>query len=142
MRRAGHSLPELVLVLVLLGLTSLIGARVLGGWQDRLATRGAVTDAARLVARARRDAVAQHALVWLRVDSAAGELSLTARGEPFARLALGYQHGVTLSATRDSVAFDVRGLGYGAANLTLVARRGAAADTLVMSRLGRVRYTR
>ena len=32
------------------------------------------------------------------------------------------------------------GLGYGAANLTLIARRGRAADTLVVSRLGRVRY--
>jgi hypothetical protein len=47
---------------------------------------------------------------------------------------------VSLSTSRDSLAFDVRGLGYGAANLTLVARRGAAADTLVVSRLGRVRY--
>jgi hypothetical protein len=46
---------------------------------------------------------------------------------------------VRLSTSRDSIAFDVRGLGYGAANLTLVARRGSAAETLVVSRLGRVR---
>jgi hypothetical protein len=34
----------------------------------------------------------------------------------------------------------VRGLGYGAANLTLVARRGRAAESLVVSRLGRLRW--
>ena len=58
---------------------------------------------------------------------------------PLARYALGHAHGVSLVTTRDSIAFDARGLGYGAANLTLVARRGAAADTLVVSRLGRTR---
>ena len=56
--------------------------------------------------------------------------------------ALGHAHGVTLASSRDSLAFDVRGLGYGAANLTLVARRGRAAETLVVSRLGRVRVRR
>jgi hypothetical protein len=47
---------------------------------------------------------------------------------------------VSLGTTRDSIVFDARGLGYGAANLTLVARRGSAAETLVVSRLGRVRH--
>ena len=31
-------------------------------------------------------------------------------------------------------------LGYGAANLTVVARRGRTADSLVVSRLGRLRW--
>jgi hypothetical protein len=38
------------------------------------------------------------------------------------------------------MAFDARGLGVGAANLSLVARRGRFADTLFVSRLGRLRY--
>ena len=53
-------------------------------------------------------------------------------------LAIGY--GVRISASRDSMAFDARGLGMGAANLSLVARRGRAVDTLFLSRLGRIRY--
>jgi hypothetical protein len=46
---------------------------------------------------------------------------------------------VALEATRDSLAYGPDGLGVGAANLRLVLRRGAAADTLSVSRLGRVR---
>jgi hypothetical protein len=49
-------------------------------------------------------------------------------GVVLSRAALGHAHGVSLSSTRDSLAYDVRGLGYGAANLTLIARRGRAAD--------------
>jgi hypothetical protein len=48
-------------------------------------------------------------------------------------------YGVRLSATRDSMAYDARGLGYGAANLSIVAHRGRVAETLYVSRLGRVR---
>jgi hypothetical protein len=79
-------------------------------------------------------------VVSLRVDTAAATVALRARGVTLALHALGHAHGVTLSTSRDSIAFDLRGLGYGAANLTLVARRGSAADTLVVSRLGRGRY--
>ena len=38
--------------------------------------------------------------------------------------------GIRLSASRDSMAFDARGVGMGAANLSLILRRGRAADTL------------
>ena len=48
-------------------------------------------------------------------------------------------HGVTLSATRDSMAYAPNGLGYGASNLSIIVRRGAVTDTVVVSRLGRVR---
>jgi len=37
------------------------------------------------------------------------------------------------------MAYAPNGLGYGASNLTLVLRRGERAETLVVSRLGRVR---
>ena len=78
----------------------------------------------------------------MRLDTARGELDLRAHGRLLAVHALGHAHGVTLAGSRDSLAFDVRGLGYGASNLTLVVRRGRAAETLVVSRLGRVRLTR
>lgn len=136
----GHTLIELVLVMVLIGLTSLTGIRQLHHFLDRAATRGAVRAAAGVVARARDDAVALHTPVSVRIDTVAAALELFSRHGPFGRAALGELHGVTLSTTRDSITFDVRGLGYGAANLTLVARRGHSADTLVVSRLGRTRY--
>jgi prepilin-type N-terminal cleavage/methylation domain-containing protein len=138
--RPAFTLAELALVLAIAGLMSLIGVKQLSLYLDRLATRGAVTQAALLVGRARDEAVAQHTVVSLRVDSAAGSLILAARGERLATQALGRDRGVTLSANRDSIAFDARGLGYGAANMTMVVRRREAANTLVVSRLGRVRY--
>jgi hypothetical protein len=131
---------ELVIVLVIIGLVSLIAVRQLGLYLDRLAVRDAVADAAQVVAQARDEALARHVIVSLRIDTTAATLALLARGQPLAVHALGHAHGVALSTSRDSLAFDVRGLGIGAANLTLVARRGRAADSLVVSRLGRARF--
>ena len=138
--RAGYTMMELLLVLVVSGIAAASGVRQLHEYLDRSATRAAVVEAALAVADTRDAAITAHALAVLRVDTASGVLTLSSRGERLAIHALGHQHGVRLSTTRDSIAFDVRGLGYGAANLTLVARRGAAADTLVTSRLGRTRY--
>jgi Tfp pilus assembly protein FimT len=138
--RPAFTLAELALVLVIAALLSLVGIRQLRLYLDQLATRHAVTESALLVGRARDEAVARHTAVTLRVDTGAATLTLQARGEPVALRALGQAHGVRLSTTRDSIAFDARGLGYGAANMTLIVRKSAAANTLVVSRLGRVRY--
>jgi prepilin-type N-terminal cleavage/methylation domain-containing protein len=134
------TLPELVLVLAIVGLLSLIAIRQLQLYLDRLATRAAVTQAALMLGRARDESVAQHTAITLRVDSIAGTLALSARGQPLASQTLGHDRGVVLSANRDSITFDARGLGYGAANMTLIVRRREAANTLVVSRLGRARY--
>ena len=138
--RTGYTLVEVVLVTVIIGLISLIGLRQLQLYLDRVATRDAVRAAGDLVARARDEAVAQRTVVSLRIDTLSASLALSARGHSFASTPLGQTQGVALSTTRDSIAFDLRGLGYGAANLTLVAHRGHSADTLIVSRLGRVRY--
>jgi Tfp pilus assembly protein FimT len=139
-RRAGVSLVELVLVLIIVGLVAAIGVHELRLQLDRVAVRAAVAEAASVVARARDEARAQRSTVDLRIDTVGGAMLLRSHGQRVAYHALGHAHGVSLSTTRDSILFDPRGLGYGAANLTLVARRGNAADTLVVSRLGRTRY--
>ena len=138
--RCGLTLVELCLVLAIIGLTMLIASRQLVLLLDRTAARAAVAEAATVVVRARDEAMAQHAMTSVWFDTIGAALELRARGSRITRAALGHAHGVTLSANRDSVAFDVRGLGYGAANVTMVARRGSAAETLVVSRLGRVRW--
>jgi len=128
-----------VIVLVIIGLLSVIAVREAGHYLDRLAARSAVSEAAEVIHQARDDALALHAVVSVRIDTARDELALRSRGRSLAVHALGHAHGVALTASRDSLAFDARGLGYGASNLTLIARRGRAAETLVVSRLGRVR---
>jgi type II secretory pathway pseudopilin PulG len=138
--RTGHTLVELVLVMCIMALATMMGIRQFQLLMDRLATRDAVRAASGVVARARDEAVAMHTPVSIRIDTVASTLELRSRDGPFGLAPLRSTHGVTLSTTRDSITFDVRGLGYGAANLTLVARRGRSADTLVVSRLGRTRF--
>ena len=138
--RTGYTLIELVLVMIIMTLAALVGIRQVQLLLDRLATRDAVRDAGAVVSRARDEAITLHTFVSVRVDTALGSLELISRDGRVALAPLGTTHGVALSTTRDSITFDIRGLGYGAANLTLVARRGRSADTLVVSRLGRTRY--
>ncbi len=138
--RDGVTLVELCLVLALVGILASIATRQIRRYLDRAAVRAAVAEAATVVLRARDDAMAPRTPVSVRIDTTNAALELSARGVVLSRAALGHAHGVALSATRDSLTYDVRGLGYGAANLTMVARRGAAAESLVVSRLGRVRW--
>ena len=138
--RPGLTLVELCLVLTIIGLVAMIGVRQLALYVDRAAAHAAILEAAGLVARARDEAVAQRTLVSVRFDTIGDALEVRLGGTVLSRAALGHAHGVSLAANRDSLTYDVRGLGYGAANLTLVARRGRAADSLVVSRLGRLRW--
>jgi Tfp pilus assembly protein PilE len=138
--RVGVTLVELCLVLALVGILASIAMTQIARYLERAAARAAVAEAAAVVLRARDQAMAQRTPVSVRIDTTTAALELSARGVVLARAALGHAHGVALSATRDSLTYDVRGLGYGAANLTMVARRGAAAESLVVSRLGRVRW--
>ena len=137
--RRGYTLAELAIVVAIIGLATIAGVRGLTHHLDRIAVRNAVDEAAGALARARDEALAHHALVSVRIDTVGGTIALRTGSLSLARYAIGHEHSVSLATTRDSISFDVRGLGFGAANLTLVARRGSAADTLVVSRLGRVR---
>ena len=138
--RRGHTLPELTLVLIIMSLTGLVLVRQTHLILDRVEARNAVRVAGALMDRARNEAIAQQTLVSVRIDTVSGSIDLLSRTGRIAHEPVGSSHGVTLSTTRDSVTYDVRGLGYGAANLTLLVRRGAAAESLVTSRLGRIRY--
>jgi prepilin-type N-terminal cleavage/methylation domain-containing protein len=138
--RSGVTLVELCLVLTLVAILASIATRQVARYLDRAAARAAVAEGASVVLRARDEAMAQRTPVSVRFDTLAATLELSEQGVVLSRAALGHAHGVTLSSTRDSLTYDVRGLGYGAANLTMIVRRGAAAESLVVSRLGRVRW--
>lgn len=51
----------------------------------------------------------------------------------------GSELGVTITATRDTVVYGPSGRGWGASNTSIVVARGRWADTIFVSRLGRVR---
>jgi hypothetical protein len=74
------------------------------------------------------------------IDTVRGTLTANADSALALHRDLATLYGVRLRASRDSTAFDARGMGAGAANLSIIVGRGRAVDTVFLSRLGRVRY--
>jgi Tfp pilus assembly protein FimT len=107
---------------------------------DRVRLRGAVSELATACAAARQLAILRGQTATLTVDDAAASLTVTVAADTVIHRDLGALFGVSLSATRDAIAYAPTGLGYGASNLTAVVTRGRAADTVYVSRLGRVRH--
>lgn len=138
-RTAGTTLLELALVVALIGIVTAIAVPALGRRRDRVAVLEAARILADALAVARDIALSGAAPVAVRLGETGATVTVTAAADTIERHALGTLLGVSLRATRDSLAYGPDGLGVGAANLTAIVARGSAADTLVVSRLGRVR---
>jgi Tfp pilus assembly protein FimT len=137
--RAAVTLPELLLVIVVLGVVCTFGLPRIAAVADAAAVRAATTEVEAAIATARQMAIARHRRVAVRVDARAGVALVFAQADTFQRRRLWARYRVALHATRDSIAFTPLGLGYGAANTSITVARGHSADTVVLSRLGRVR---
>jgi Tfp pilus assembly protein FimT len=137
--RPGYTLAETLLFMVIAGIAMGIAVprsiRVL----DRIVVQSAAGDVRATLATARALAIAGASQVTVDVDSASGTLRVRRGGEILFTRGVGSAHGVRLSRTRDSLTYGSRGLGRGAANLSVIVRRGSAAETVFVSRLGRVR---
>jgi prepilin-type N-terminal cleavage/methylation domain-containing protein len=138
--RIGFTLAELLVVLAVLGVLLGIAVSRIGAAADRAATQSATAEAATVFHSARNAAIYRRSPVAVFIDTLRATLVSRVDSELLVRRDLWLSYRVQLSATRDSMAFDARGLGIGAANLSLVVRRGRFADTLFVSRLGRLRH--
>jgi type II secretory pathway pseudopilin PulG len=130
---------ELVVVIVILVALSAVALPPLRAAADRFAARAAIQETASLFSLARRLAISRRAVVGVVMDTATASVIVRTGGKELARRSLRDRYGVQLGSNRDSMSYDPRGLGYGAANLTIIARRARGAETLFVSRLGRVR---
>jgi Tfp pilus assembly protein FimT len=137
--RRGATLAELLAALALAALLAGAGVRAVSALADGAAAHAAGAELRATFAAARAAAARRGTRTAVRLDSARARATVHAGHDTLGRLALGAAYGVRLSATRDSMAFAPLGLGYGAANLRVVLARGRAADTVTVSRLGRVR---
>lgn len=137
--RHGTTLPELIIVLVVVGILGSIAVVRASALRDRMSVRAAVAETVSTFALARRWSVTRASRTAVSIDTSDASVTVRSYGDTVTRRALGSAHGVTLTATRDSMAYAPNGLGYGASNLTIVVRRGSIVDTIVVSRLGRVR---
>jgi len=137
--RRGTTLPELLVVLTVVGVLATIAAGRTTALRDRMSVRSAATETVATFALARRWSVSRAARTAIEIDTASASLIVRSYADTIARRRLASSHGVRVSASRDSMAYAPNGLGYGASNLTIVLSRGSAAETISVSRLGRVR---
>lgn len=136
----GFTLVEIVIVLTIAGLLSAITISRAGGFIDRIEVHGATTEAESMFSRARHIAIARGSQTTLDIDPARGTLSIRGSNEVLSSRDLGAAHGVSIDTNRTSITYSPIGVGYGAANFTMILSRGRAADTIYVSRLGRVRH--
>lgn len=138
--RPGSTLIELVVALAILAILLLAGLPGSAALRNRSAVRASATELVSALALARSTALAESRVVAVAMDTgAAARAVVFAWPDTLLDLPLGARYGVSLNATRDSIAYGPTGRGYGAANATLTVRRGQAVDTIVVSRLGRVK---
>ena len=137
--RTGTTLIEIGVTVSILGLVAGLAFPRFASYRDRIAVDAATSSTLSLLATVRHAALRRATRTAVHLDSAAGTVSIVAGLDTLERRPLREVHGVEFSTTRDSIAFAPTGLGYGAANTQIVIRRGAAADTIAVSRLGRAR---
>ena len=137
---AGFTLIEMTITLVVVAVLSAIVLPRASGFVDSMEVRGAVTEIDALFSVARHVAIARAVQASLDIDPARGIVSVLVGVDTVRKRELEAAHGVTLQSTRTSITYSQTGIGYGAGNLTLIVARNLAADTIYVSRLGRVRH--
>ncbi|HVT39880.1 MAG TPA: GspH/FimT family pseudopilin [Gemmatimonadaceae bacterium] len=137
--RRATTLIELLLVLALLGAVASIAIPRVVTVMDRLSVKGASQDVVLALAAARAAATRRGDFASFIADPRGGRIRVVCAGETLFERDLLRTRGVRLEASRESITFAPTGMGWGAANTTVVVSRGGRSDTVVTSRLGRVR---
>jgi prepilin-type N-terminal cleavage/methylation domain-containing protein len=138
-RQRGFTLIELLVALALAGLLAAIAVPSALASLDRLGVRGASQDVVLALAAARAAAQRRGDYASFVADPRTGRVRAVCMGETVFERDVARSRGVRLEATRESITFGPTGMGWGAANTTIIVTRGGSADTIVTSRLGRVR---
>jgi Tfp pilus assembly protein FimT len=137
--RPGLTLIELVLVCTFTALVAAIGLPRAQYVLDGLRLRQASHEVAGAMTLARAAAIRRGAYTRLIVVESASAVHVESAGDTLLRRELGRLHRVAIRASRDTITYAPTGLGYGIANSTIVVTIGQRAETLTVSRLGRMR---
>lgn len=137
--RPGTTLIEIGVTVGIIGLMAGLTFPRFGSYRDRVAVDAATSSTMSLLATARHAALRRATRTAVHLDTTTATVLVVAGTDTLERRPLHDVHGVVFSTTRDSIAFSANGLGYGAANTQIILRRGSAADTVSVSRLGRAR---
>ena len=137
--RRGTTLIEIGVTISILGVMASLTFPRFSAYRDRIAVDAATSSTLSLLVTARHAALRRATLTAVHLDTSQAVISVVSGIDTIEKRPLREVHGVSFSTTRDSIAFAPSGLGYGAANTQIILRRGMAADTIAVSRLGRVR---
>ena len=138
--RRGFSLPELALVLALVGTLLALATPRLWVLQDHWAVDRAVHELITFYQVARFRAVVRSSRVRLEIRQDSLRAVFEGVTDSVAFVWPGpARHGVRLTASRAVITIGPTGIGWGGANTKLVLRRGEAGDSLTTSRLGRLK---
>ncbi len=138
-RHRAFTILELTVVLSVIGVLMAISVPQFTRARDGVSVRSAMSELAGAFSLARQTAVHRRGLASVVLDTATGRVTVRVMSEAVVVRELGATYGILLGANRDSAVYDAKGLGYGVTNLTVTVKRGTMADTLTLSRLGRVR---
>lgn len=130
---------ELLVVLAVTAVTLAVALPRTWAIAQRASARHAADQVRTVLALARHRAVVLARPVTIYVDSLGTALSIGDEQGLMSTHAVGAPFGVRLSASRDSVAFSPLGLGWGASNVSIIVSRGSVAETVTVSRAGRIR---
>jgi prepilin-type N-terminal cleavage/methylation domain-containing protein len=137
--RSGYSLIELVMVIAIISILAAITLPPITELLDHIAVLGAATDAEALFDAARHTAIARSKPVVVAIDTSASTLTVYTGSDTLRQRNEGALHGIHFAASRLTTTYAPTGLGVGTANLTLLITKHNATDTVIISRLGRVR---
>ena len=138
--RHAFTILELTVTLCILSILSAIAIPWAGNVLDRMKVRGAAVEIESLFSAARHIAIARAAQATVEIDPVAQSINVSVGTDTVRKREIGAAHDVQLSSSRARMSYSATGMGYGAANLSVVVRRNAAVDTVFVSRLGRVRH--
>jgi len=138
--RRGVSLLEVIAVLAIVGIVMGLTAPRYRSWADTMAVDRATGEVMSFYWQARTGAIFRGTRV--RVEFGADLLQASFEGvtdSVFLTVPGPSRRGVSLRVSRPIIRIYPNGVGLGAANTKLVLQRGAAAESLTTSRLGRIK---
>jgi prepilin-type N-terminal cleavage/methylation domain-containing protein len=138
--RYAFTLIELTVTLCILSILSAIAVPLAGRLLDGIYVHGAVIEIESLFSTARHIAIARAGQTTVEIDTATRTVQISTGSDTLRKADIGADHDVRLSASRSRMVYSASGFGYGAANLSVVVRRNSVADTVFVSRLGRLRH--
>jgi len=135
----GFTLIELIIAIVIAVITTVIAIPRAASFLDAIDVRGATTDAEALFASARQLALTRGERTTVEIDTASATFTLRAGPDIIRHRDEHALHHVKIGATRATVIYAPNGAGFGASNVTITVTKGSVAESLFVSRLGRVR---